>query len=103
MYKCAKITKCKIKKKLYIYIFFNFTLRLILAYICILYIYDALLAGGVAGLYTFKSHLLHYVLFLSPSRDVLAEAQLEVKIGDIPEGKVLVVKWRGKPVFIYHR
>ncbi|XP_029156516.1 cytochrome b-c1 complex subunit Rieske, mitochondrial [Nylanderia fulva] len=59
--------------------------------------------GGVAGLYTFKSHLLHYVLFLSPSRDVLAEAQLEVKIGDIPEGKVLIVKWRGKPVFIYHR
>lgn len=59
--------------------------------------------GGVAGLYTFKSHLLHYVLFLSPSRDILAEAQLEVKIGDIPEGKVLVVKWRGKPVFIYHR
>ncbi|XP_070164550.1 cytochrome b-c1 complex subunit Rieske, mitochondrial [Polyergus mexicanus] len=60
-------------------------------------------AGGVAALYTFKAHLLHYVLFLSPSRDILAEAQLEVKLDNIPEGKVSVVKWRGKPVFIYHR
>ncbi|XP_011865243.1 PREDICTED: cytochrome b-c1 complex subunit Rieske, mitochondrial-like, partial [Vollenhovia emeryi] len=59
--------------------------------------------GCVAGLYSFKAHLLHYVLFMSPSRDVLAEAQLEVKLNGIPEGKVLIVKWRGKPVFIYHR
>jgi len=40
---------------------------------------------------------------MSPSRDIVAEAQLEVKLNDIPEGKVSVVKWRGKPVFIYHR
>ncbi|XP_019882920.1 cytochrome b-c1 complex subunit Rieske, mitochondrial [Camponotus floridanus] len=60
-------------------------------------------AGWVAGLYAFKSHLLHYVFFLSPSRDILAEAQLEVKLDNIPEGKVSIVKWRGKPVFIYHR
>ncbi|KAL6266518.1 hypothetical protein P5V15_003366 [Pogonomyrmex californicus] len=59
--------------------------------------------GCVAGLYAFKAHLLHYVLFMSPSRDILAEAQLEVNLSNIPEGKVLVVKWRGKPVFIYHR
>ncbi|XP_077262685.1 cytochrome b-c1 complex subunit Rieske, mitochondrial [Temnothorax americanus] len=59
--------------------------------------------GCVAGLYGFKAHLLHYVFFLLPSRDILAEAQLEVKLNNIPEGKVLIVKWRGKPVFIYHR
>lgn len=59
--------------------------------------------GGVAGLYSLKAHTLHYILFMSPSRDVLAEAQLEVKLSDIAEGKVLIVKWRGKPVFIYHR
>lgn len=60
-------------------------------------------AGGVAALYAFKAHLLHHVLFLSPSRDILAEAQLEVKLDNIPEGKVSIIKWRGKPVFIYHR
>ncbi|XP_067205437.1 cytochrome b-c1 complex subunit Rieske, mitochondrial-like [Linepithema humile] len=59
--------------------------------------------GGVAGLYAFKAHMLHYIFFMSPSRDVLSEAQLEVKLSDIPEGKVSVVKWRGKPVFVYHR
>lgn len=70
---------------------------------CIKYTYMTLLASWVAGLYVFKSHLIHYVLFLAPSRDVLAEAQLEVKLNNIPEGKVSIVKWRGKPVFIYHR
>lgn len=59
--------------------------------------------GCVAGLYSFKSHLLHYVYFFLPSRDIVAEAQLEVKLNGIPEGKVLIVKWRGKPVFVYHR
>ncbi|XP_011147434.1 cytochrome b-c1 complex subunit Rieske, mitochondrial [Harpegnathos saltator] len=59
--------------------------------------------GGVAGLYSLKSHALHYILFLSPSRDMLAESQLEVKLQNISEGHVAIVKWRGKPVFIYHR
>ncbi|KAL6443279.1 hypothetical protein ACFW04_002880 [Cataglyphis niger] len=60
-------------------------------------------AGGVIALYAFKAHLIHHVLFLSPSRDILAEAQIEVKLDTIPEGKVSIIKWRGKPVFIYHR
>lgn len=60
-------------------------------------------AGSVAGLYAFKSHMLHYVQFLSASRDILAEARLEVNLSNIPEGKVSVIKWRGKPVFVYHR
>ncbi|EZA57015.1 Cytochrome b-c1 complex subunit Rieske, mitochondrial, partial [Ooceraea biroi] len=63
----------------------------------------ATFVGSVAGLYTFKSHLLHYVSFFSPSRDILAEARLEVKLNNIPEGKVSIIKWRGKPVFVYHR
>ncbi|XP_020291110.1 cytochrome b-c1 complex subunit Rieske, mitochondrial-like [Pseudomyrmex gracilis] len=60
-------------------------------------------AGGVAGLYALKSHMLHYIYFLSPSRDIIAVAQLEVNLSTIPVGKVSIVKWRGKPVFIYHR
>lgn len=54
-------------------------------------------------MYVFKSHTLHYILCLAPSRDVLAAARIEVKLTDIPVGKVSIVKWRGKPVFIYHR
>ncbi|XP_033328855.1 cytochrome b-c1 complex subunit Rieske, mitochondrial [Megalopta genalis] len=58
---------------------------------------------GVATMYAMKSHMLHYVLFMAPSRDVLAEAQAEISLDNITVGKTLVAKWRGKPVFIYHR
>lgn len=40
---------------------------------------------------------------MSPSADVLALAKIEVKLGDIPEGKNATFKWRGKPLFIRHR
>ncbi|XP_076245996.1 cytochrome b-c1 complex subunit Rieske, mitochondrial [Calliopsis andreniformis] len=65
--------------------------------------YTASFVAGVAGLYATKSHLVQCVLFMSPSRDVLAEAQIEINLQDITVGKVSVLKWRGKPVFVYHR
>jgi hypothetical protein len=34
---------------------------------------------------------------------VLAMAQIEIKLADIPEGKNMTFKWRGKPLFIRHR
>lgn len=37
------------------------------------------------------------------SADVLAMAKIEVDLSVIPEGKNVVVKWQGKPVFIRHR
>ncbi|KAI9190050.1 ubiquinol--cytochrome-c reductase catalytic subunit rip1 [Blastocladiella emersonii ATCC 22665] len=40
---------------------------------------------------------------LSASADVLALAKVEVDLTTIPEGKNVVVKWRGKPIFIRHR
>ncbi|KAJ3415994.1 hypothetical protein HDV05_003591 [Chytridiales sp. JEL 0842] len=40
---------------------------------------------------------------LSASADVLAMAKVEVDLDAIPEGKNVVIKWRGKPVFIRHR
>ena len=40
---------------------------------------------------------------MSASADVLAMAKVEVDIGTIPEGKNVIIKWRGKPVFIRHR
>ena len=40
---------------------------------------------------------------LSPARDTLALATIEVDLSDIPEGSSKTVMWRGKPVFIRHR
>jgi ubiquinol-cytochrome c reductase iron-sulfur subunit len=40
---------------------------------------------------------------LSASADVLALANVEVELGNIPEGTTTTVKWRGKPLFIRHR
>ncbi|KAI4504062.1 hypothetical protein M0802_000533 [Mischocyttarus mexicanus] len=65
--------------------------------------YVASFVTGVGSMYFFKSHLLHYIMYLAPSRDVVAMAQTEATLSNIQEGKVSVIKWRGKPVFIYHR
>jgi len=40
---------------------------------------------------------------MSASADVLALAKVEVDLSAITEGKSVVVKWRGKPLFIRHR
>lgn len=40
---------------------------------------------------------------MSASADVLAMAKIEVKLDSIPEGKSVVFKWRGKPLFVRHR
>ncbi|CED83487.1 ubiquinol-cytochrome c reductase iron-sulfur subunit [Phaffia rhodozyma] len=50
-----------------------------------------------------KSTVVDLVTTLSASADVLALAKLEVATSSIPEGKNVVVSWRGKPVFIRHR
>jgi ubiquinol-cytochrome c reductase iron-sulfur subunit len=40
---------------------------------------------------------------MSASADVLAMAKVEIDLAAIPEGKNVIIKWRGKPVFIRHR
>jgi len=60
-------------------------------------------AVGVVGAYSATSFVNAFIQSLSASRDVLALAKIEVKLGDIPEGKNMVFKWRGKPLFIRHR
>jgi len=44
-----------------------------------------------------------FVSSMSASADVLALAKVEIKLGDIPEGKNMTFKWRGKPLFVRHR
>ncbi|TYJ57798.1 ubiquinol-cytochrome c reductase, iron-sulfur subunit [Cryptococcus floricola] len=50
-----------------------------------------------------KSTVVDVLSNMAASADVLALAKIEVEMGSIPEGKNLIVKWRGKPVFIRHR
>lgn len=50
-----------------------------------------------------KSTVTDILSNMAASADVLALAKIEVEMGSIPEGKNLIVKWRGKPVFIRHR
>uniref|UniRef100_A0A4D5RA44 Cytochrome b-c1 complex subunit Rieske, mitochondrial n=1 Tax=Scolopendra viridis TaxID=118503 RepID=A0A4D5RA44_SCOVI len=59
--------------------------------------------AGVAGAYTAKGLVTMFVSSMSASADVLAMAKIEVKLTDIPEGKNMTFKWRGKPLFVRHR
>ncbi|CAN5290240.1 ubiquinol-cytochrome c reductase iron-sulfur subunit [soil metagenome] len=40
---------------------------------------------------------------MNPAADTLALGSIEVDIGKVVEGQQLVVKWRGRPVFVRHR
>jgi len=67
--------------------------------------FSYVLAGGlgVLGAYSAKSVVNQFVSSWSASQDVLALAKIEIKLADIPEGKNMTFKWRGKPLFIRHR
>lgn len=58
---------------------------------------------GAASAITAKSVVTKVVASLSPSKDVLALATVEVKLSEIPPGKNAIIKWRGKPLFVRHR
>ena len=40
---------------------------------------------------------------MNPDATTLAASSAEVDIGNIAEGQIITVKWRGKPIFISHR
>ena len=61
------------------------------------------LGGTVVGAYAAKTMVTEFVSSMSASADVLALAKIEIKLADIPEGKSVTFKWRGKPLFIRHR
>ncbi|KAF3854524.1 hypothetical protein F7725_022579 [Dissostichus mawsoni] len=60
-------------------------------------------ASTIVGVYAAKTVVSQFVSSMSASADVLALSQIEVKLGDIPEGKNVTFKWRGKPLFVRHR
>ncbi|NXK90864.1 UCRI protein, partial [Formicarius rufipectus] len=57
----------------------------------------------VAGAYAAKNVVTQFISSLSASADVLALSKIEIKLSDIPEGKNMAFKWRGKPLFVRHR
>nr|AFM38204.1 Rieske Fe-S protein 1 [Anasa tristis] len=59
--------------------------------------------GGVAAAYATKTIVAQYVECMAATADVLALAKIEVNLSEIPEGKNMAFKWRGKPLFIKHR
>lgn len=59
--------------------------------------------GGVIGAVAAKNMVIDFLSTMSASADVLALAKVEVDLTTIPEGKNVVVTWRGKPLFIRHR
>src|SRR3546814_15845877 len=40
---------------------------------------------------------------MNPSADVLALSSTEVDLGQVAEGQIVTILWRGKPVFVDHR
>lgn len=58
---------------------------------------------GVGTVYGAKTAITDLLLTMSASSDVLALSKIEIKLGAIPEGKSVVFKWRGKPLFVRHR
>jgi len=60
-------------------------------------------ATTVVTAYSAKQVVTKFAATMSASADVLALAKIEVKLSDIPEGKSVTFKWRGKPLFIRHR
>jgi ubiquinol-cytochrome c reductase iron-sulfur subunit len=60
-------------------------------------------ATTVSTAYAAKILVTDLVSSMAASADVLALAKIEIKLADIPEGKSVTFKWRGKPLFIRHR
>jgi len=60
-------------------------------------------AGTIGAVHLGSKAIPGYLGYLAPAKDVLAMAKIEVKLDGIPEGKSMVFKWRGKPLFVRHR
>ncbi|KAF8736749.1 hypothetical protein AX14_014072 [Amanita brunnescens Koide BX004] len=58
---------------------------------------------GVLSASLAKSTVTEFLQTMAASADVLALAKVEVELANIPEGKNVIIKWRGKPVFVRHR
>ena len=59
--------------------------------------------GGIATGHVVKNVVVPFLSTMGASADVLALATIEVNLSEIPEGKNVIFKWQGKPLFVRHR
>jgi len=65
--------------------------------------YATFATAGVVSTYFAKSFITSIANYINITGDVAAMAKIEIDLAMIPEGKSVVVKWQGKPLFISHR
>lgn len=65
--------------------------------------YLVLGGGGVATVHATKNVVTQFISSMSATADVLALSQVEIDLSAVPEGKNLIFKWQGKPLFVRHR
>ncbi|GLK86585.1 ubiquinol-cytochrome c reductase iron-sulfur subunit [Ancylobacter defluvii] len=61
------------------------------------------IATGAMGAVGAAALVWPFISQLQPDASVLALSSTEVDIGQIQEGQIVTVKWRGKPVFVWNR
>eukprot|EP01111_Echinosteliopsis_oligospora_P009446 TRINITY_DN276_c0_g1_i1.p1 TRINITY_DN276_c0_g1~~TRINITY_DN276_c0_g1_i1.p1 ORF type:complete len:229 (-),score=60.97 TRINITY_DN276_c0_g1_i1:75-761(-) len=67
------------------------------------FVYFSVAAAGVGYAALAKNTVVGVLTTMSPAADVLAVSTVEVDLSGIAEGTSIVVKYRGKPLFIRHR
>jgi len=61
------------------------------------------IATGMAGVVGAGAAVWPFIDQMRPDASTLAQSSIEVDVGSLEPGSSLVVKWRGKPVFIRNR
>lgn len=61
------------------------------------------IATGAMGAVGAAAMVWPFISQLQPDASVLALSSTEVDLGQIQEGQIVTVKWRGKPVFVWNR
>ncbi|MBS7545775.1 ubiquinol-cytochrome c reductase iron-sulfur subunit [Ancylobacter oerskovii] len=61
------------------------------------------IATGAMGAVGAAALVWPFISQLQPDASVLALSSTEVDLGQIQEGQIVTVKWRGKPVFVWNR
>ena len=61
------------------------------------------IATGAATAVATGAAVWPFIAQMNPDASTLALSSTELDIAAIPEGQIVTVKWRGKPVFVRHR
>lgn len=65
--------------------------------------YMATATVGVGTAVFGKAMIRDLCSIMAPAKEVLALSKIEIDLNDVPLGKNVTFKWRGKPLFVKHR